>query len=81
MSILNISGTHDSVALSSSPHVPELFSGSALQLTLINTLYLQLKVIESYYTFVVIFISDSVYGAINCRQAPYPVYTRPKRAE
>jgi len=41
MSTLNISDTHVSVALSSSPHVPELFSGNALQLTLINTLYLQ----------------------------------------
>lgn len=70
-----------SVALSSSPHVPELFSGNALQLTLINTLYLQLKVIKSCYTSVVIFKSDSVYGAPNCKQAPYPEYTKPKHAE
>ena len=70
-----------SVALSSSPHVPELFSGNALQLTLINKLYLQLKVTESCYTFVVIFKSDSVYDALNCRQAPSPDYTRPKHAE
>jgi hypothetical protein len=52
-----------------------------LHLTLINTLYFQLKVTKSCYTFVVIFKPDSVYGAPNCRQAPYPEDTRPKHAE
>jgi hypothetical protein len=79
--MFNVSGTCASVALSSSPHVPDLSSGNALQLTLINPLYLQLKVIKSCYTFVVIFQSDSEYGAPNCRQARYPENTRPKDAE
>jgi hypothetical protein len=70
MSILNISDTR-----------AEPFAGNILQLTLINIMHLQLKVIKSCYTFVVIFKSDSVYGAPNCRKAPYPEYTRPKHAE